>query len=232
MLFSQQAYYSTKVDGFTSETAASMQAGLRSGDVIIAVNNQKVNVFNDIAYAVMREGTSPCDITVMRNGEKIVINDVVFPTYTEKSVTYGELDFRTTVVGKSFGEALKQSVYQSFSTLKLIYQSLLDLITGKYGIDSVSGPVGTVEQIGEVAQNSDFRTLLFLYVFISMNLGVFNLLPLPALDGGRIIFVLLEMIRRKPIDPKYENYVHLAGFAVLIMFMGVITVLDIIKIVK
>jgi len=229
---SASAYYSTTVKGFYDKDAASLNAGLRSGDVIVSVNNNSVNVYSDIVYAVMREGTEPCDITVIRNGEKVLIKDIVFPTDEEEGITFGVVDFAAEIEYKSLGVVLKQAVFQSFSTLKLIYQSLFDLISGKYGMDSVSGPVGAVKEITEVASTMDFSTLIYMFVFISMNLGVTNLLPIPALDGGRIIFVLIEMIRRKPIKPEYEGYIHVAGMALLLIFMGAVTVFDILKIIN
>ena len=114
------------------------------------------------------------------------------------------------------------------------------MIRGKYSLKDISGPVGVVEQIDEVIdsrvdENNKIdwgelaKDMLFLGSFISTNIGLFNLLPLPALDGGRLIFLLIELVRRKPIDAKYEGAVHLVGMAVLLCFMLVVTVSDITK---
>ena len=112
----------------------------------------------------------------------------------------------------------------------MIYKTLVDLISGRYGMDAVSGPVGTVSVISEAA-SSGFTPMLYLFTFISLNLGVMNLLPLPALDGGRILFTLVECIIRRPLNPKFETYVHLAGMVLLLAFMAVITISDVMKLI-
>ena len=110
----------------------------------------------------------------------------------------------------------------------MIYKTLIELISGKYGLKGVSGPVGTVSIISEVATSS-FVNVLYLFSFISLNLGVMNLLPLPALDGGRILFTLVECVIRRPLNPKFEGIVHLVGMIVLLGFMLLVTVFDVIK---
>ena len=121
---------------------------------------------------------------------------------------------------------LKHSFFRAVSFGRAIYDSLIDLVRGRYSISEVSGPVGTVEVIGEAAK-SGIDDLLYLAAFITINLGIFNLLPLPALDGGRLLFVLIEMIFRKPIPAKYEGMVHFIGFALLMLLMLVVTFNDI-----
>lgn len=224
-------FYTTTVKGFYDADSSSYNSGLRSGDVILSINNNKVNVYTDIAFNITREGTEPCELRVLRNGEEIVLKDVVFPTDENDGILFGVMDFATEVEYTSLGVVLKQSVFQSFSTLKLMYQSLFDIITGRYGMEAVSGPIGVVGEIGEVVKEDNYSSMVNLFVFISMNLGVCNLLPIPALDGGRLIFVVLEMIRRKPIKLEYESYIHLAGMALLLIFMGVVAVFDIMRLV-
>ena len=109
----------------------------------------------------------------------------------------------------------------------MIWESLVDLVSGKYGVEAVSGPVGVTTALGDAAkQGAD--SLLYLCSVIAMNLGVFNLLPLPALDGGRIFFMLIELVRGKPVDRKYECMIHFAGIVLLLGFMILITFKDII----
>ena len=110
----------------------------------------------------------------------------------------------------------------------MIWSSLIDLVTGRYGLESASGPVGTTAAIGEAASNG-LLPLLNMVAFISMNLGIFNLLPLPALDGGHIAFLLVELVRGKPIKKEHEAYVHLAGFVILILLMVYVSFNDIVK---
>ena len=111
------------------------------------------------------------------------------------------------------------------------------MITGRYGLTDLSGPVGPVNVIadaaaGAVESKDGLITALTMMAFISINIGVFNLLPLPALDGGRLFFLVIEGIRRKPLNPKYEGYVHGAGLALLLLLMLVVTFNDIVTLVK
>ena len=118
---------------------------------------------------------------------------------------------------------------------KVILSSFVDLIRGKIAFSNMSGPVGIVSEIGsaveETAQNGweGFMNLLQLTILLTINLGVFNLLPIPALDGGRIFFILIEMIRRKPLPPEKEGMVHFVGFALLILLSIIIAYMDVLK---
>ena len=199
-----------------------------AGDEIVRVNGESMISYNDVMYKIMLDGSEPLDLTVVRDGETLVLDDVVFPTEEVDGVTYGKIDFLFLGVKPSVGVLLQQTFTQSVATVKVIYKTLVDLIRGKFGIKGVSGPVGTVSVISQAAQ-SGFVPVLYLFIFISLNLGVMNLLPLPALDGGRLLFLLVECVRRKPIKPEAEGYIHLAGMIVLLLFMAVVTVFDVIK---
>lgn len=104
---------------------------------------------------------------------------------------------------------------------------MVDLVTGKYGISEISGPVGITATVGEVAKQN-IMGILPIMALITINLGLFNLFPLPALDGGRIMFILIELIFRKPVPQKYEGWVHTVGIVILLGFMLLVTVKDII----
>ncbi len=220
---------------YETPEAASYEAGLRRGDQVTKLNGAGVNGWTDIVNTVSLDGTEPVDITVIRDGKELVIEDVVFPVDTQEGVSFGVVDFVTEYCEYGLGSRLSQTVERSFATVKTIYKSLVKLVVGDYGLEGVAGPVGTVGTIGQAVTSpevSAFRTeyVFYLFSFISINLGVMNLLPLPALDGGRIVFVLLEMIRRKPVSRKHEGWIHLAGMALLLAFMALITVLDVMKI--
>ena len=109
----------------------------------------------------------------------------------------------------------------------MIWESLYDLISGRYGVEAVSGPIGVTEALTDAADTGAYN-FTHLAVIISMNLGVMNLLPLPALDGGRIVFLIVEAIRRKPLKPEIEGYVNFAGLAILMLLMVFVCVKDII----
>ncbi|MBR2616490.1 MAG: site-2 protease family protein [Clostridia bacterium] len=203
-------------------------AWLQEEDEILKIDGSRIIDYTDIGNTIALKGTEPVDILVLRDGQEVLLEDVVFPTETVEGVTMGMVDFRVKGVRPTLGVLLKQTVTQSVSTVKMIYNSLVDLITGKYGMEAVSGPVGTVSVIS-TATSQGFVSILSLFSFISLNLGVMNLLPLPALDGGRILFTLVECVMRRKLNPKVEGYVHLAGMVVLLAFMAFVTVLDVKK---
>ena len=166
-------------------------------------------------------------MVVVRNDKFYFLKDVQFPTTEESGVVFGSYDFK--VYGKS-PNIINISLYslnRASSTVKMVYDSLFDLITGRYGADAVSGPVGTTEVIGEAAQAGG-ATLLYLVAVITINLGVFNPLPVPALDGGRLLFLIIELFRGKPINRNLEGYVHFIGIIILFALMALISVKDII----
>ena len=202
-------------------------SGLRLGDRIVAVNGTRTHIANEVIYEIMRKGVEPLDITVIRNGERVVVEHVVFPTFTEMGTLFGTVDFKVQPLAKNAGTVLREAFFRSVNTVKMIWESLFDLITGRYGMEAVSGPVGVTKALGEAAEQG-FGDLVYLAVVISMNLGVMNLLPLPALDGGRLVFQFIELIRRRPVRAELEGYVHFAGLIVLMILMVVIAVKDVI----
>ncbi len=205
----------------------SYAGGLREGDTIVAVDGVKVHIANETIYEIMRRGIEPVDVTIIRDGEKITLADVEFPTIVDNGTRYGSVDFKVLPEAKTPLTVLKHAYFRSISTIKMIWESLIDLIRGRYGVESISGPVGVTKALGEAAEQG-IEDLVYLAVVISMNLGVMNLLPLPALDGGRLLFEIIELIRRKPVKPEIEGYVHFAGMVVLMILMVVIAVKDIV----
>ncbi len=218
----------TTIYEFMSEEAPSKLSGLCEEDKILRVGSTRVRTASELAYELMHQGVEPVDLTVKRNGETMVLHDVTFATMTEQGMTYGELDFRVYAVRKDFGAVVEQSFFRSLSTVKMIWESLIDLVTGRYGVEQMSGPVGITSAVGEAAAAGPID-FLYLVVVISMNLGVFNLLPLPALDGGRLIFLLIALIRRKPVDAELEGMIHFVGIVLLMILMVFITMQDITK---
>lgn len=221
-------FASTVVYDFPTEEATSLNYGLQPGDKIVEVDGHSVHIYRQMSYEIMRRGVEPIDLTVERDGETVVLEDVVFPTVEESGAVLGSIDFRVYGLEKTFGNVLKESFYQSVNTIKMIWESLFDLITGRYGIEAVSGPVGAAQALVETGTKYGFFDFLYLVVIISMNLGVMNLLPLPALDGGRIIFLLIEAVRRKPVKMEIESYINFAGLVVLLLFSAFIIVKDVI----
>ena len=214
-----------------SENATSSECGLQVDDKIVAVNGVKTHTGNEVAYEIPYQGDEPLDITVIRNGEMIVLEDVSFPKVEESGVVLGTLDFQFWGVGegeKDFGLIISHTFWRTYSTAKMVWDSLADLITGRFGLDAISGPIGMTELVGS-AIATGWESVLYLWVIISVNLGVMNLLPLPALDGGRLVFLLWEAVTRKPVNKNVEAYINAAGLLILMAFMLIITFKDIFK---
>jgi regulator of sigma E protease len=226
-----ESMYSTTVDRIISveevpRENSSELGGLMAGDKIVAVNGKKVHILSELDYEIMRRGIDTVALTVERNGEKKTL-EVDFPVYVERGQYIGARDFYTEKESYGFSSVMKHSFYRSVLTVRMIWESLFDLVTGRFGIEAVSGPVGVTTQISEAA-STGAANIIYLAIVISINLGVVNLLPFPALDGGRTVFILLEMIRRKPVPVKYEGMVHFIGIIILMAFMLIITLKDII----
>lgn len=224
-LIPQKAFTTTTVDQF-KENAVSVEYGLQEGDKIIAVDGRKIFTTYDLGYAFSNIDDNTIDITVKRDGKKVLLNDVKFASEEENGINYLTVDFYVKGKAKTFTSFVGQTFKTAISNCAVVYRSLIDLITGRYGISAVSGPVGVTVAIGDIAKQN-FMTLIQMMALITINLGLFNLLPIPALDGGRLVFIIFEMIFRKPVPQKYESVVHAIGMILLLGFMAVITFKDI-----
>ena len=233
LVFNADYLLSTQI-GEVTEGSVSHEAGLQVNDIIVEVDGVNVHIGDELSYQIMRRGLKPVDLTVMRNGEKVIIKDVQYSIEHIEGADFAMMDFKVYGIfpeDYNLPVLLKHSFYRSTYTVTMIWESLVDLVTGRYGMEAVSGPVGVTEALTD-AIDTDVKTgsnsFIYLAVVISMNLGVMNLLPLPALDGGRLIFLIIEGIRRKPVKPEVEGYVHFAGIVVLMLFMVFICVKDVI----
>ena len=226
IVFSQTALASTTIAQF-SEGATSTEY-LQVGDKIVTVGRVPVFTGNDAAYEIMNQGSKPIDITVIRDGRKMTLQDVSFSTFTDQGVTFGECDFVFFAEGKTVPNLVKHAFSRSVSTVKMVIDSVVSLLTGRYGLEAVSGPVGVAGVVGDAARGGVIN-LLYIVTVLSMNLGIFNLIPFPALDGGRALFLIIEAIRRKPIKKEVEGYINFVGISILFAFMIFIMGKDIIK---
>lgn len=220
---------STTVAQFRDGAVSS--AWLEEGDRITSVGGVAVHTGNELVYEIMNSGYEPVKVTVVRDGEKLTLEGVEFPTFTDSGATFGEADFIPYAEAKNFGNIAKHSFFRSVSTIKMIWDSLVDMISGRYGLEAVSGPIGITETVGEVAKQGGMN-LLYLFVVLAMNLGVVNLLPFPALDGGRFVFLLIEGIIGRPINRKVEAYVNAAGLFILLALMVLIGFKDIFTLIR
>ena len=221
----EKRFTTTTVNSF-HENAVSSHYGLKEGDKIIKVEGRKIFTTYDLSYAFTNIDDGTIDITVKRDGKTVLLKDVKFETDTADNINYLTVDFYVEGKDKTFISFISQTFNTTLSYCAVVYRSLIDLISGKYGISAMSGPVGVTAAIGSVAKQN-LAAILPIMALITVNLGLFNLLPLPALDGGRLMFILFEMIFKKPVPQKYESVVHAVGMALLLIFMLIITFKDI-----
>lgn len=232
------AITTTQIAKFATEDALSHQTGLEVGDTIVEVNGMNIYCDSDISYQFQTDEDMTFEMTILRNGEKVTLPAVQFEsTQLEDGTRSLHIDFL--VVGEKVNAftVLDYSSKKFVSVARMIWLSLRDLVTGKYGINDLSGPVGIVGAIGDVVGSTQhgvafadmLANLASFVVFITINVGIFNLLPIPALDGARAIFLIIEGIRRKPIKPEHEGIVHMIGMILLLGLMVIVTISDIFK---
>lgn len=220
-----QAFYTTTVASF-DENAVSVNGGLQVDDKIIEVDGRKIIAINDLGYAFTNVKDGKVNLTVLRDGEKVELKDVAFGSEKVAGIDILTIDFNVYGQKKTVGSYIENTFKTAASYTAVIWRSFVDLISGKYGISAISSPVGITVEIANMARES-LESLLPMMAFISINLGIFNLFPIPALDGGRLVFILFEMIARKPVPQRFESLVHAIGFVVLIGFMLLVVAKDI-----
>lgn len=197
-------------------------AGLQSGDRITKINNAKINSYSDLKFQLSRYNNGEILVSYIRDGANNTISLVPIKSEDGSFI----IGLKPQVETLTFTTRLQNAYYQTAYWSKVVLISLGDLITGKINLNQMSGPAGIVSAIGSAAKQG-VLDLLYLVAMITINLGVFNLLPIPALDGGRVFFIIIELIRRKKIPAEKEGVVHLVGFALLILLMIVATSNDI-----
>lgn len=203
-------------------------AGLEIGDEILAVDGMETADSNAVAQAIADSNGDAVTLTVRRDGQTLDLT--ITPFYDEDDGRYR--------VGFSFGRenmrlpiwsSIPFSVQYNIESVKTILDALKNMVFRGKGVDDMTGPVGTIYVIQEVTRQGGFEVYLEMLALISVNLGVMNLLPIPGLDGSRLLFLLVEAIRRKPVKRELEGAIHLAGFALLMGLMVLLTYKDIIR---
>ena len=200
------------------------EAGIQKGDTIVKMGNKKINIYREISiYNQFHQGED-VEITYIHDGKKQTVT--LTPKMDEES---GYTRIGITGSGNTKANiftSIQYGVYEVKFWICTTLESLKMLITGQIGADQLSGPVGIVSVVDNTYQQSKsyglfivIAQMLNIAILLSANLGVMNLLPLPALDGGRLVFLFVEAIRRKRIPPEKEGYVHLVGIALLMVLM-------------
>ena len=212
-------------------------AGMRSGDIVTAINGveiqsgQAMKDYFDAQDAAGVSKDAPVLFTLDRNGETIEVS--VTPQLVDvTSLGFSASSFRDKTLG--FGQKLYYAIQEVVSWEKYTVATVGQLITGNMGVSDLSGPVGIVAMVSDTVETSAERydigvtilNIVNLVILLAVNIGVMNLLPIPALDGGRLVFLLIEAVRRKRVDPKAEAMVHAVGLGLLLLLMGFVMVQD------
>lgn len=240
LLAPNQYFASNQIAVFAENATSSKQ--LQVGDELKSINGYGIKTSMDLSFALATAKSNTLDVTVKRDGQMMTFANVTLPTIKkeingeEKEIL--QLDFKVKAIENNFGTLLSQSFFSTGSTIKMVWASLAGLVTGQFSINEVSGPVGMTSAISQATAEglkSSFldglSNLVYVMMIITINLGVVNLLPLPALDGGRLVFLIIEAIRRKPVNPEHEGYVHFVGIILLFGFMIIISIKDVIQLI-
>ena len=218
----------------------SEKTGLQLNDQVIKVNSTPVHTQNELAYEMMNQGydtaNNPLTLTVIRGGETVVLEGIQIPNFVDSGSGFGNIDFKVwpeqPIEGHetlpSLGVLLKHSWYRSVSTVKMVFDSLSGLFSGRFGVEAVSGPIGITKTVATVAKTG-FLNVLYLTVVISINLGIMNLLPIPGLDGGHLLIYVIEVIRRKPMKKELEGTINFIGLLIMLALAVLIAIKDIIN---
>jgi regulator of sigma E protease len=200
------------------------EANIVSGDVITAVNGTAIENWSDVGAAISSSEGKPVSITVERDNVEKTVD--VTPEKTEAG--YYAIGI-TSKVSHNIGSAIINGTIGTWNMTKSLFESLGQIISGKVGAEDLSGPVGLVQMVNETTQYG-WISYGYLTALICINLAVINLLPFPALDGGRILFVLFTMITGKEVNQRIEGSIHFAGIVLLLGLMAYITFNDVTRI--
>ena len=232
------------IDAFEPYSTVNGADGLQVGDRLVELDGEKIYALSDLDLIFMLNPGQVHDVVVERNGAKLTLSDFVMQRHTVTDEQGNEMQ----LFGMNFTTAkadlpmkIQQAWYSCLNTVRNVRLSLQMLITGQAGLSDMSGPVGIVKLMSDTAAASEetldaVMNMLYFGGFLAINLAVMNLLPIPALDGGRVVGLLIttavEKITRKKIDPKYEGYLHGAGMILLLALMALIMFKDIFVIFK
>ncbi len=217
------------IESFAEGFAFEGEQGLMAGDRILKIDGYHIWTGGDVAEG-LRRGASDgkFDFVVERAGKKILVKELALQNDLDLGEGRKGYGFHFATQELSPLGHLRYALVLSANDARMVWHSLGDLISGAVGVDQLSGPVGVVAVTAQTAQ-AGARPFWALLAFISINLGVMNLLPIPGLDGGRVLFLVVEGIRRKPLDKKVEGYVNMAGLCALFALILYVTGQDILR---
>jgi len=240
---SAQAFAAPVIDSFFEGCPYEAEDAFQAGDRIYSIDGKRIYLYSDVDMFLSRNADQVYDIVVVRDGKKVTLEDFSLTKvpYEIDGTTEYKYGFYFGYEEATLGVKLKNAWYHGIDFARLVWISLGDLVRGAVSVNDMSGPVGIVSVISETGESAEttragVENVLYLGAFIAVNLAVMNMLPIPALDGGRVFFLLItcavQAITKKKIDPKYEGYIHAAGMILLLAFMAFITLKDVLKLVR
>jgi regulator of sigma E protease len=240
------AFYTDQISGFAPEFPLEGESGLMEGDVFYKIDGYRTYLRGDASIFLSYHRGDTIDIEVIRNGEKIVLKDFPMTRQTYSNSEGGTYTGFGLYVGTQVNEVnflsrLQYTWYQALDFVQLVRFSLVQLVTGGASMEDLSGPVGIVSTITEVGTSAESASVAWKQIFyfaalLAVNLAVMNLLPIPALDGGRIFFLLVDAVSlllfKRQVPEKYQAAVNTVGFVVLMGFMLLVTMQDVWKLIR
>ncbi|MEN6348049.1 MAG: RIP metalloprotease RseP [Syntrophomonas sp.] len=222
---SNEAVIGTVIEGKPAQAA-----GIKAGDRILSVNGSQVHNWTEFDNLTDKYEDRALQLKISRNNK--VIDFKVTPVVLDSTGDRG-IGVLNTIIYQRQGiiTSIKLGFQNTYELTRLLFSALATLVSGGASVSDLAGPVGITKMVGEFAQ-AGLVFLLNFTAFLSINLGIMNLLPIPALDGSKIVFALLEVVRRKPLDPEKEGFINWVGFLFLIGLMVFVTFNDIIRWIK
>ncbi len=219
------------VVGVAQEGYPVYEAGIREGDKIISIDGAKTRTWDDISLALVVKHESEEYVFTVRKEDGQIKNYIVVPKTvkndddsTQKVFGFGLSPERR----KGFLASIEYAFGKTYAIITSMGKIIGNLFTGKLSLGALSGPVGVYGIVGAAAKSS-VEDVLYLMAYLSLNLGFINILPFPAFDGGRVLFLIIEKIRGKKMSPKVENAINSIGFALLMLLMIIITIKDVLN---
>lgn len=207
-------------------------SNIREGDLITKINNTKIKNNDQLVLELQVNNGKTIDVEVLHQNsqkETIKIKPILIQRNNENRYEYGfSLD---STIERGFIPALKYAFGKTFSLLKQMILIISYLCVGKLSLNNLAGPLGIYNIVGEAAK-AGFLNIIYLIAYLCINVGLINIIPLPAFDGGRLLFLIIEKIKGSSVNPKVENIIHTVGFALLMVLMIFITYNDILRIIK
>ena len=224
--------YDQPVIGSVEDGYPAAEAGLQEGDRVVQIGDKNIHIYREISAYLQFHPDEDVVLTYERDGEQ---HTVTLTPKMDEELGYERIGLASSGNTKAnLLTAFQYGTYEVKYWIEVTLDSLRMLVTGQIGVDQLSGPVGIVDVVDETYQQSRsygayvvVAQMLYLAILLSANLGVMNLLPLPALDGGRLVFLFVEAVRKKRVPPEKEGYVHFAGIVLLMLLMVVVMYNDI-----